>query len=355
MANLVKWVATTQAAYAALATKDAYTLYWLEDTKEIYKGANSYTEAVVFYTTTLPAVGAAGKMYIENTTLQGSVWTGSAWKTVIEPVSQSVMDGESATLKAVSGAAVKAYVEAQASTISAQAVTDMSWDATNKAVKFTKNGVETSVPLTLLADQVAYDGATGKLTLKDHAGTTLSEVNIPLDNFVKSGAYDDTLNALVLTLQQGGTVTIPAADLVKIYHAGETGTAKVTLELDGVTNDTIIKVDVKVSATANNAIVANADGIFVDKEALLKVAELTDADEILIVDGTTGHALASGVKLADLATVTYVDGIRDALNLALVAKTDIVAKLADVNTTAPSEAKVISERVLVEALSWTTV
>lgn len=354
MANLVKWVATTKAAYAALATKDAYTLYWLEDTKEIYKGATSYTEAVVFYDTTLPAVGAAGKMYIENTTLQGSVWTGSAWKTVIEPVSQSVMDGGSATTKAVSGAAVKAYVEAQASTISAQAVTDMSWDATNKAVKFTKNGVETSVPLTLLADHVAYDGATGKLTLKDHAGTTLSEVNLPLDNFVKAGSYDDTLNALVLELQQGGTVTIPAADLVKIYHAGETGTAKVTLELNG-DNDTIIKVDVKVSATANNAIVANADGLFVDKEALLKVAELTDADEILIVDGTTGHAKASGVKLADLATVTYVDGIRDALNLALVAKTDIVTKLADVNTTTPSEAKVISERVLVEALSWTTV
>ena len=287
MANLVKWVATTQAAYAALATKDAYTLYWLEDTKEIYKGATSYTEAVVFYDTTLPAVGAAGKMYIENTTLQGSVWTGSAWKTVIEPVSQSVMDGGSATTKAVSGAAVKAYVEAQASTISAQAVTDMSWDATSKAVKFTKNGVETSVPLTLLADQMSYDGATGKLTLKDHAGTVLSEANLPLDNFVQSGSYDDTLNALVLTLTQGGTVTIPASDLVKIYHAGETGTAKVTL--------------------------------------------------------------------ADLATVTYVDGIRDALNLALVAKTDIVAKLADVNTTTPSEAKVISERVLVEALSWTTV
>ena len=354
-ANLVKWVVTTQAAFEALATKDAYTLYWLEDTHEIYKGAVPYTEGVILYDTALPAKGAAGKVYIENTTLQGSVWVGGAWKTVIAPVSQTVMEGEAATTKAVSGAAVKAYVEAQAATIAAQAVTAMSYDEVNKAIKYTKNGTETSVPLTLLADQVAYDGATGKLTLKDHAGTTLSEVNLPLDNFVKSGTYDEATNALVLTLQQGGTVTIPAADLVKIYHAGDTATAKVVLETEPVTGDTLIKVNVQVSATANNAIVANADGLFVDKEALLKVAELTNADEILIVDGTTGHAKASGVKLADLATKAYVDGIVTTITADYVARVDVVKTLAEINTAAPSETKVISERVLVEALSWQTV
>jgi hypothetical protein len=349
---MVQWIMTTSTAYLALATKDNNALYFLQDTKEIYKGATPYTEAVSFYTTTLPTKGAQGKIYIESTTLKGDVWDGAAWKTVIQPVSQTVLEGETPTTKPVSGAAVAAYVTAQSSAISAQAVTNMVWDETNKAIKYTKNGTDTSVPLTKLGVTVAYDGATGVLTLKDSAGTSLSTVNLPLDNFVKSGTYNDTTKAMVLTLQDSSTVTIPAADLVKLYHEGDTNTANITIS--NVDGNNVITVDVKVSATANNAIVANADGLFVDKEALLHIADGATAENHIVSVGADGHAKDSGVLVTDLTTKTYVDGIRDALDAAKVNKTDIVISKAALNTETPSETKVVSEKALIESLSWQT-
>ena len=38
MANLVKFMSGSSASFAALGTKDDNTLYFLNDTKQIYKG-----------------------------------------------------------------------------------------------------------------------------------------------------------------------------------------------------------------------------------------------------------------------------------------------------------------------------
>lgn len=348
---MIKWIVTTAATYDALGTKDANALYWLSDTKEIYKGAISFSESVVFYETTLPTRGARGKVYLEKTTMVGSVWDGTAWKTVIKAISDTVMDGASPTTKGVSGVAVKAYVDGLNLAKAADVVTDITYDSTNKAISFTRNGAANSLPITKLGATMDYDGATGNLVLKDTEGTALKTINIPVDNFVTTGAYDDATNSMVLTLRSGGTVTIPAADLVKIYDGIDTDTIDITIATE--TGNNIIRANVKISATANNAVEAKTDGLFVDKEALLKIGETTAAGNVVTLDAN-GHAADSTVALSSLATKAYADGIKTTLETNLVAKSDIVASAAGINETTPSATKVISEAALVQTLAWTT-
>lgn len=53
-------------------------------------------------------------------------------------------------------------------------------------------------------------------TLKDSEGNTLSSqsVDLPMESVVVGGSYDNNTKSLILTLQNGNTITIPVADLV---------------------------------------------------------------------------------------------------------------------------------------------
>ena len=53
-------------------------------------------------------------------------------------------------------------------------------------------------------------------TLKDNNGSTLSTqtIDLPLESVVVGGSYDSTTKSLILTLQNGNTITIPVSDLV---------------------------------------------------------------------------------------------------------------------------------------------
>lgn len=70
------------------ATRNATSFYLCEDTRELFFGANLYTEAVRFFTSTeqapKPANPAQGVLYIDETDGTGYAWNGSGWKTVIE-------------------------------------------------------------------------------------------------------------------------------------------------------------------------------------------------------------------------------------------------------------------------------
>lgn len=351
-ANLIKWIITSSSVYKALGTKDTNSLYFLEDTREIYKGATPYTESVVLYSGALPVYGAQGKLYVESTSLQGSIWTGSAWTTVIQPVSQAVVVDETATTLPVSGKAVADYVAAQGASIAAQAVTDISYDPATKDISFVKNGATTALSLTKIATGMSYNATTGKISLNDKEGTEIGAVTIPLDNFVTAGAYDATKKALVLTMQNGTEVDIPAADIVRIYDAVDTSSVDITITTSAEGTNIITAV-VKVSATANNAIVINADGIYVDKEAILTVAPTTEVGKVLTVDAA-GHSASSGVLLSDLATNASVEAIRSVLDTAKVDKASIVVAGTSVNLATPDSSKVMSEKAVVDLLSWTT-
>lgn len=53
--------------------------YLCTDTREIYFGADLFTEAVRTYTGEKPATPAIGVLYVNTDTKVGEIWTGSAW------------------------------------------------------------------------------------------------------------------------------------------------------------------------------------------------------------------------------------------------------------------------------------
>ena len=66
--------------------------------------------------------------------------------------------------------------------------------------------------------EVAMDSSTYVLTFtcKDGTGTTIStqSIDLPLESVVVSGEYDSDTKSIILTLQNGNTITIPVSDLV---------------------------------------------------------------------------------------------------------------------------------------------
>ena len=66
--------------------------------------------------------------------------------------------------------------------------------------------------------EVAMDSSTYVLTFtcKDGTGTTIStqSIDLPLESVVVSGEYDSDTQSIILTLQNGNTISIPVSDLV---------------------------------------------------------------------------------------------------------------------------------------------
>lgn len=387
MANkMVQFVLLTKAQYDALTTKESRTLYFLSDTQELYRGEVSFSNAVIFYNSAaatpekLPDVGALGKLYVDTATGKADSYDGTAWHNVVPVVSDVVGEnqttGEGAdavttfvpTAQPVSGKAVKAYVDDIASNTLAAAVTDVSYDESTKSLNVTKNGTATPVQLTKIAASLSYDGSTGALSIVDAAGNTISTVNIPLDNFVKSGSYNATTQTLDIAMQNGTTVSIPAKDLVNLYNELDSSSVDITIGTDADGKNTI-KADVKISAEAGNALEVKDDGLYVPPTTSKMNKVGTGHDDEVLIAGADGDAAASGYKVGG-ATLDADETKRTTLlateAAVQAAKTDVettaettYVKVANVITSAddidvenPSAEKVISEAALVEAMSW---
>ena len=92
------------------AERNVNSFYLCTDTRELFFGANLYTEAVRFYDGTKPTAPAQGVLYIDTVSGAGDVWNGTTWKsvftaivtkTVATTIGASASDSEVPTAKAV--------------------------------------------------------------------------------------------------------------------------------------------------------------------------------------------------------------------------------------------------------------
>ena len=363
---MIKWyLANKQADYLALKSKDAEALYFIKDTGEIYLGEQPYTQSVIFYGAELPVKsrpekGAFGKVYVDATTLQGFVWNGVEYKEIIKTVENSVAAN---TNNPVTAKAVKTYVDTSVGTGTSDCIKAVAWDETKVQLQITKKDEsQVNIPLTKIATLLEYNGGTGALTLKDHAGHQLSQVNIPLDNFVKSGIYDSKTKEIVLTMQNASEVRIPATALVDIYTGTSTNSGTVT-----VSPEKQISFNVKLDPNPANKLTVSEAGLMVTHDDGNKMDKVgaSHENEILTADAT-GNAKASGLKAGGatlvhnnattLATEAAVEAVRTALQSAVDTKINKSAIVAEaVNPIAADKNKVVSEKAMVAALTWQTV
>lgn len=306
---MLNWYFVTQKQYDEATSKSSDALYFTSDTKQIYRGADLFTESVSFYTT-LPTTPAVGKLYVSSTTLEGKVYTGSEWKTVIKPVDDEVtVDGANP----VTGAAVAAYVTEALKTASAEAKAsfkDVSYAKATNKLTFTKNdGTTKDVEIDNLPVDLVYDksGSVGLLQLKDKAGAAIGTgINLDLERFVKSGEYDANTKKITLYFDDDKTdkVEIDASALVDIYTGAATSTASTTVSADNK-----ISVAVKVSAEEGNTVVAKEDGLYVAPTDLSGKQD-KDTDAVagnLATFEAGGNTVDSGKKIGGAALATTPD------------------------------------------------
>lgn len=94
------------------SSRDANSFYLCEDTRELYFGANLYTEAVRFYTATKPAAPAQGVLYVDTGTGAGDIWNGAAWQNVFKGYA-TVIDSTASDNTVPTTKAAKDYVDSK--------------------------------------------------------------------------------------------------------------------------------------------------------------------------------------------------------------------------------------------------
>ena len=185
---MISWHIVDSATYKA-GVKIEEDLYFLSDTKEIYRGSAPFTEAVRMYTTTPPATGiAVNRLYIDSATLEGKIHDGTSWHTVIRPVKDTVTADD---VNPVSSAAVIAYVASQLQqfTGSANVVSSLAWDSDEHILTATKGDSSTQqIVFDGLGVSLSYTTTTGGLQLLDASGNKIGdEILLPKEQFVQSG------------------------------------------------------------------------------------------------------------------------------------------------------------------------
>lgn len=307
---------------ASEAEKSADKLFFISDTGEIYRGTQSFSESVILFTEE-PAVKATGKLYVNSTTLEGKIWNGTAWQTVIQPVQASL--NATNTNQPVSGKAVSDFVAGEINKITngSQLVKDVEYVAASNSLKVTMaDGTNDSVPMTNIAADLVYDKATGLLQVKNAAGTAIGTgINLDLERFIEEASYDHETRTITLRFNTGAApLTIDVGDLVDTYTAADSSSVHLAVTGNEFTAEVLL------SADAGNQLVKKANGLYVAAVDMSgKVDKVTDAAAGNIATFAAGGNVAdSGAKVGGatlattpltttLATEKAVDAVRTAL------------------------------------------
>ena len=352
---MLNWYAITSTAYYAAEedTLSAENLYFLTDTHEIYRGTVPFTDAVVLYTGEKPNPAARKKIYINTTTLQGDVYDGTSWTTIIKPISTTV--AESDTNPVTSGAVYDYVTEALSNLATSEnTITGITWDNAGFNLQIQKgDGSSTNVQLTNVAVDLQYESATGKLQIKDATGAAVGTgVNLDLERFVKGGSYDPDTKTITLWFDDADDaetsedkISIPVADLVDTYTAGDSQSVHMTVSQNKFTAEVIV------STTGGNMLQSTANGLYVaatdlsNYQTLVASASTTTIPMLnsngQIINGTMtagGNAISGTPNATTLATElavkTLIDSTKTTIDSSIANKIDKVASATENNIAA---------------------
>ena len=275
----------TQAAYEALGTKDSSVLYFCTDSGKIYRGTVDFSNSVIV-AASKPATPVVGKVYVLADTNTVEIYTSGAWKVLSYPVATAINvssdDVHVATAKAVYDAIQTAVADLSTSADTVKAIAAGTDNATLVLTRGDDTTANVVVPGVVTAP--TWDATTRVLTLPVSNGTPV-EVNIGKDMFLDPTAnnrYDEATQSIYLYLNDGADgsaateLVIPVGDLIDVYTGGTTDTVAVSVSNNEIT------ATVKVDPSANNSLVASANGLMVDLTAYAKSQDV--ADEIADVN-----------------------------------------------------------------------
>lgn len=145
------------------AERNATSFYLCEDTRELYFGANLYTEAVRFYTTDKPVSPAQGVLYIDTVTGAGDVWNGASWSNVIKGYATTIAEGADDTTVPTTKAA-KDYIDQKVSDVVAGSIDGLGALASKDQVAETDLAADLAQKLNGKAEQTGLEAEIARAT-----------------------------------------------------------------------------------------------------------------------------------------------------------------------------------------------
>ena len=332
---MLSWHFVTAAEYyGAAPTYDNDKLYFLSDTHEIYKGNVPFTEAVIMvddatgdFDTALQAITnpARRKIYMSQTTMEGRIYNGISWQTVIRAVDTAVTDSSS---NLITSGAVATYVTQKIAEITGGDgfVKNITYTPGTATLAITGGEGEPSIQLAGLGVTLSYTAETGAIQLQDVTGAPVgSAINIDLERFVSAAAYDSTNKEIILaftdvtSIDTGASYVYPGTmpehangkacragdtwyvsdgsnwteipedetplviavgDLVDTYTAANTDTISMTVSSNQFSAN--VKID---STKGTNLLTSSSNGLY--------VAPIDLSSYMALVEGATENNLAS--------------------------------------------------------------
>lgn len=153
------------------AERNATSFYLCEDTRELYFGANLYTEAVRFYTTDKPVSPAQGVLYINTVTGAGDVWNGTSWSNVIKGYATTIAEGADDTTVPTTKA-TKDYIDQKVSDVVAGSIDGLGALASKDEVAETDLAAALAQKLNGKADQTALEAEIARATAAEGQNAT---------------------------------------------------------------------------------------------------------------------------------------------------------------------------------------
>lgn len=310
------------------SNKDTSTLYFITDAKKIYKGNVDVTESIVvtnastFSTPPVSGTHFEGKLYVDITSFTVGMVSGSAW-IILSP--GYITDGTNWTPANSGKIATISAIESKFAELLSQNLPDVSYSNGTLTLGSGENTKTTQ--LTGIVSQPTYSDLV--LTLPVIGGDNVV-VNLPKDNFVRSGHYEanaelpdgGTGPALVLVVdsdeEPGGEteIVIPAAELVQIMTANNTG-KDITVT---ITENGVISASAKIDTATGNALVTGENGL---KVQIIDPSVVTDHIVFSGGNGTLKDSqltvLTSGQMGNSATTVPVANVIATAISSAVSA------------------------------------
>lgn len=331
--NKVTFEAITQSAYTALTTKSDTKLYFVTDTGKIYKGSTDVTKSVATVTGgAFPSAtdAVAGRLYIDDTSLEVRVTMDNVhWLSLIPGYitdganwAQTANEGKLATIKVIKQAIKEAIDSINITLAYDEAVGQLSVGDQNTT-------------LTNVAHDISWDSTSAKLTIK-HFGKEDTVVDIGLEKFVTAGSFytsytsnDQTYsNVIVLTVENGDPIIIPAEALVNVYSADNTQGKNVAIT---ITSDNKVYAAAIVDPTSGNALVNGENGLLVDLTTVndaidSKMSKVSNANENAIATfDASGSVKDSGYTIQVEGSLTSGTAIPTAALIASAISTAVQA------------------------------
>lgn len=341
----IKFLYGNKQNFNDLSEKDNDTLYFITDTLQLFKGTNEYTKSCKMVSSLPTTNQIQGIIYINITDFTLHAFNGTDFvqltKNCASSISASPSNNSVPTEKAVAD-----YVTSKISDLinsGGNFVTDVTYTPSSGTLEVEKGGVPTTTVLTGIVNAPTYDSNTRTITLPVFGGDSLV-IALGKDAFVKSGSYNELNKTIDLVLTSDDKVSIPVGSLVDIYTGIATSTTTTSVSADNK-----ISVSVKVSATANNAITLENDGLYVPlPDAYTKIQ--IDEKVTTITDSLNTHANNSDIHVTAAQTSNW-DSKATVAQITTAKSEAITAAATDATTkanSALSEAKSYTN----SALTW---